>query len=95
VAKLLRDSGLDPKAVRGRQHHGGPNSPDVYTELPYHFEVKRTAVPSLYAAFKQACDDCPNDKAPIVVHRHDKEEWMAFLRFDMLLDLMKSMAGKL
>jgi len=38
--ELLREHGFD--ARRGQQFAGGPDSPDVVTDCPCHFEVKRT-----------------------------------------------------
>lgn len=86
VAKLLRETGTDETAHRGSFSDSGC---DIKATIPYHFEVKRTEVPALYSAFKQACRDADILKVPVVVHRKNEGEWMAFLRFEDLLTLMR------
>lgn len=64
-------------AHRGRQYHGGPESPDVVVDLPgLHFEVKRCEKLSLYRAMDQADDECGPDSIPVVAHRRNNEEWL-------------------
>ena len=89
IAKILRESGLDPNAERGQQRKGGPESPDVKTCLPIHFEVKRTEQPKLYKAYAQAQDESAQVSIPVVVHRKNGEKWMAFLSLEHLIKIIR------
>src|SRR5690625_302275 len=72
-------------AHRGRQFHGGPDSPDVVCpSLPVHFEVKRTEKLRLHDAMAQAVDDA-GEKTPVVAHRRSRGEWLAVLKLSDLL----------
>jgi len=83
AAELRRVFGIE--ARRGVQYHGGPDSPDVVTDLPgIHCEVKRTERLSLYPAMKQAATDAGADKVPVVFHRQNREEWLAVTRLNDL-----------
>ena len=77
-------------ARRGQQYSGSPDSPDVICKsLPFHFEVKRTECLSLYPAMQQAVNDDGEGSVPLVAHRRNKREWLAILRLDDLLELLK------
>ncbi len=55
---------------RGRQYHGGPDSPDLAGDMPgLHVEVKRVERLSLYPAMYQARRDAATDQVPVVMHR--------------------------
>jgi len=73
-ASFLRGMGVE--ARRGVQFQGGPDSPDVVSDLPYHIEVKRTEKLSLYPALEQAADEAPEGVPPIVAHRRNNKEWV-------------------
>jgi hypothetical protein len=79
-------------AHRGRQYHGGPESPDVWSNLPLHCEVKRTESISVYKAMTQAVADCAADKIPVVLHRRNNHAWLAILRLDDLPTLISSLS---
>lgn len=85
VAALLREYGVD--ARRGRQFCGGPTSPDVIADMPFHFEVKRTESLSLYPAMEQAQNDCPAEKIPVVIHRRSKKGWLVVLTVEDFMRL--------
>ena len=85
-AAYLRDRGYF--ARRGVQYQGGPDSPDVVTDLPMHFEVKRVQRLNLQAAMLQAVTESPNDKTPVVAHRRNREQWLVTLRADDFFDLI-------
>ena len=77
-------------ARRGQQFSGSPDSPDVICKsLPFHFEVKRTECLSLYPAMQQAVNDAGESSVPLVAHRRNRREWLAILRLDDLLELLK------
>jgi len=85
AAKALQAIGID--AQRGVQFQGGGESPDVKCSLPNcHIEVKRTEALRLYDAVKQATDDgC--GKVPVVLHRKNREEWVAIVPLSRLPEL--------
>ena len=67
-------------AERGVQYKGSSDSPDVITDLKnIHFEVKRTERLSLYEAFAQADRDAGEDKIPVVMHRRNRQPWLAIM----------------
>ncbi len=53
-----------------------------------HFEAKRTERLSLYDALGQARRDA-GDKLPIVAHRRNASEWVAILRLEDLLAILR------
>ena len=88
LSHFLTDHGHP--ARRGQQFSGGPDSPDVICKsLPFHFEVKRTECLSLYPAMQQAANDAGEGSVPMVIHRRNRREWLAILRLDDLLELLK------
>ncbi len=72
-------------ARRGVQFQGGPDSPDVVTDIPdVHIECKRTERFRLYEALEQAVEDAGVQKIPVVCHRRNKKPWVAVVRLDDL-----------
>lgn len=88
-AAKLREWGFST-ARRGQQHAGGKDSPDVRCEdLPdIHFEVKRVQAGNPYLWLTQAKRDA-NDKIPVVAHRRNRQDWIAVLSMDDLLNLLQ------
>lgn len=87
LAAWLRERGYN--ARRGQQFSGSPESPDVVCpDVPFHFECKRTERLSLYPAMAQAIGDA-GYKIPVVAHRRNHGEWLAVLRLDDLLKILK------
>lgn len=81
--ELTRLFGVE--AHRGRQYHGGPDSPDVKAEIPgISPEVKRAEVLHLYKALAQAEKDAGKEKVPIVFHRKNTKRWVAICYLDDL-----------
>lgn len=85
-AAFLTERGYE--ARRGQQFKGGEDSPDVLTNLPFHFEVKRTERFQPHEALAQAVRDSNGGKVPVVAHRRNRGEWVALLRMSDLLDLL-------
>lgn len=85
VAKLLREHGID--AHRGRQYHGGPDSPDVTGMEGYHIEVKRTEGFRLYDALGQAKEDAGEGETPVVFHRRNGKKWVVVMDAEDFLNL--------
>lgn len=87
-ANFLKDRGF--MARRGVQHKGGPDSPDIEcTDLPVHFEVKRTERLELWKSLNQAIDESPGDKIPVVAHRPSRKDWIIILKADDFVDILK------
>ena len=78
-ARWLRDT-WGAVARRGRQYAGHPDAPDVVSDIPLHFEVKRTEKLRLYQALEQASDD--SDSCPVVAHRQNNKPWVFILYAD-------------
>ncbi len=66
---------LPYSAHRGRQYHGGPDSPDVKTDDGIHWEVKRTEALRLYEALSQAKDEADGVEVPAVAFRRNRSDW--------------------
>ena len=87
LAKYLSEKGYPSR--RGQQFSGGKDSPDVVSSLPFHIECKRVERLKIYDSIKQAIRDSQeSEKMPLVVHRKNREEWLAILKLDDLLTLM-------
>ena len=84
---------------RGRQYHGGPDSPDLAGDLPgLHVEVKRVERLALYPALSQAKRDAAPDQVPVVMHRTNNRPWLiCFEVADLirLLDVVDAQRAKL
>ena len=83
---------LGVTARRGVQFQGGPDSPDVIADIPdIHIECKRTERFRLYEALNQAVADA-GSKIPIVIHRQNRQPWVAVIRLDDLPTLVHKLA---
>ena len=98
VAHFL-DQTVDGETVearRGCQYSGraisGEDSPDVITNLPCHFEVKRTERLRLYDSLEQAVRD-GGDKA-VVAHKANHKPWVAIMPMDQFLDFLADRIGE-
>lgn len=85
-ANELKKAGHE--ARRGQQFSGLGDAPDVVSDLPFHFEVKRTESLSLYVAMAQAIRDAAPGKPPVVVHKRNGKEWLVALRLEDFLRLV-------
>lgn len=88
LAELLRFHGFT--ARRGQQFSGGTDSPDVVcAELhaDFHIECKRVEAGNPYVWMAQAKRD-GGEKVPIVLHRRNKEDWLAILPAALFLELL-------
>lgn len=85
LAEWFRDRGI--RARRTAQRAGGPSSPDVAAELPFHVEAKRAERISVYRAIEQArCD--ARGRPPVVFYRASGRAWVAILPASTLLELL-------
>lgn len=93
-AAVLKAKGLD--ARRGQQFSGGKDSPDVICSslTGVHFEVKRVQAGNPYKWLAQAIEDGV-DKVPVVAHRKNRQDWIAIVPMDVLLDLLILREGTL
>lgn len=81
-------------ARRGQQFRGGPDSPDIITDIPgIHFESKRTERFQLYAALEQAVRDAGTENIPVVCHRCNRHPWVVVLKLDDLPRLVQALAS--
>jgi hypothetical protein len=80
---------LGTRFHRGRQYHGGPESPDLAGDLPgLHLEVKRCERLSLYPAMAQARRDASVDQVPAVMHRANSKGWLLVVAVEDLIRLL-------
>lgn len=63
------------EARRGQQYCGSPDSPDVISSLPFHFEVKRVEKLNIQKAIEQSEAEC-GEEMPVVAHRKDRGQWL-------------------
>ncbi len=77
-------------ARRGCQFEGSPDSPDV--QCPFfvgvHFECKRTQRTAIEGWLAQAVADA-GTKLPVVLHRKNRGPWIAILRAEDALALLR------
>lgn len=79
---------------RGRQYHGGPESPDLAGDLPgLHVEVKRTEKLRLWDAVAQASADAGTGQVPVVMHRANHKPWVLIVAVDDLIRLLDVVEG--
>lgn len=76
-AEWLRAHGY--RARRGRQFSGSPDSPDVVSELPFHWEVKRVQALNITETVKKAVEDA-GGQVPAIAHRRNNTEWLVTMR---------------
>lgn len=88
LASLLKFHGYT--ARRGQQFSGGKDSPDVVCSplKDFHFEVKRTNRGDIYGWMEQATRDANGKKIPVVMHRRDRQDWVAILPAGLFLQLL-------
>lgn len=80
-------------AERGQQFAGGPWSPDVKTDLPFHFEVKCVERLNLESACEQAERDSRGEKPWAVAHKRNRGPWRVTICADTFFHLCRE-AGK-
>jgi Holliday junction resolvase len=87
IAAYLRARGHE--ARRGQQFSGGTDSPDVVSSIAgVHLEVKRVETFNAYKALAQAINDA-GQKMPVVIHKRNRQDWIAVLRLDDLMTLIE------
>lgn len=89
-AELLRSHGIS--ARRGQQYCGSPDSPDVVSELPVHWEIKRVEALNVTQAMAKAIEDA-GGKIAAVAHRKNKCEWLITMRAKDLIPILKRMTS--
>jgi len=85
-AAFLRSHGY--AARRGQQYSGNPDAPDVVTDLPFYFEVKRVERLNIYDAIDQARRDA-GGQLPVVAHRKNHCDWLVTMRADDWMALVR------
>lgn len=88
LAAVLKEHGFE--ARRGQQYSGGDTSQDlIHDILGVHIECKRVEAGNLYTWLEQAIRDAAPGKMPVVMHRRNRQEWVAVLRLEDFLKLVK------
>lgn len=82
------------QAYRGRQFHGGTDSPDIVTQIPgVHVECKRTEALSIYTAMQQSAEDSKHKDGtsdiPVVCHRRNGKDWLFIAKLEDIPKLAK------
>lgn len=87
-ATYLTAAGFD--AVRGQQHAGGNDSPDVRCAAlaDVHFEVKRNERGNPYRWLAQCMRDAGPGKLHVVAHRRNHHGWIAVMPMEDLMRLL-------
>lgn len=85
IAHVLQGRGYD--ARRGQQYCGANGDADVVGLHGIHIEVKRTEALRIYEAMNQAKNDAREGEIPVVMHRRNKERWLAIMELEHFLDL--------
>lgn len=86
----LREAGYTTNTIRGQQHSGNPDNPDVICDdLPWiHWEVKCVEKLNLEKAVEQAQRDC-GDKIPVVAHKKNYKPWMITMPADEFWSILR------
>ena len=88
-AALKLNEVLGTQFHRGRQYHGGPDSPDLAGDIPgLHVEVKRTERLRIWEAVSQARSDASVDQVPVVMHRANRKPWLVIVEAELLIRLL-------
>lgn len=88
LAAVLKEHGFE--ARRGQQYSGGDTSQDLIHDIPgVHIECKRVEAGNLYTWLAQAIRDAAAGKMPVVMHRRNRQEWVAVMRLEDFLKLVK------
>ena len=78
------------RAERGQQFSGSPDSPDVRTDMPFHFEVKLVEKLNLEAACEQAQRDSNGAKPWIVAHKRNHGKWRVTMDSETFFQLCRN-----
>ena len=93
LSKVFKERGYF--ARRGQQF-SGIGQADVVTDgfLDFlHIESKRTENFLPYKGYEQAVADSKEGQVPLVCHRKNHGQWMAFLALEDLLDIIEGIKG--
>lgn len=85
-AKFLQEK-FGISARRGIQFAGGPDSPDIVTDIDgVHFEIKRQNRTDIYKWMAQAAHDARDNDIPCVAFRRDRDDWLVCIKAKNLVD---------
>jgi Holliday junction resolvase len=76
------------RAERGQQRSGSPDSPDVKTDMPIHFEVKAVESLNVWKAVEQARTDS-GGKPWAVAHTKNRQGWLVTLDAGLFFSLCR------
>ena len=86
-AEVMRANGWN--ARRGQQFSGGNESPDVVSNMPIHWEVKRVENLNLQSAVAQARRDSQGGRWA-VAHRRNGQPWLVTIDAELFFDLAQT-----
>jgi len=70
--------------IRGQQHAGGADSPDIKGQTGVHVEVKRVEKLNLENAVGQSIAESAVGEIPIVLHRKNRSQWLVTVPLEWL-----------
>lgn len=88
---VLKDYGWTAKRTGHHQSQQGYDAPDVTcTDLPIHWEVKRSEKCLIRDWMAQAAGDAKHAEIPVVVWKRNHSKWVAILPAEMLLAILQT-----
>lgn len=83
VVRILNEHGF--AARRGQVFN---HEPDIVSDLPFHFEVKRQETLKINDWWKQA-ESAAVNRTPLVIFRRNNEQWKVVISLTAFLELVK------
>lgn len=93
LAAVLRGCGYED-ARRGQQYAGINGDADVVGLPGIHIECKRVEALNIDKAMEQSERDAREDEVPVVMHRKDRQPWLATLKLVDFLKMYEAWKGE-
>lgn len=93
LSHYLTERGFPARRTQQYAGTGGTSDITCQTLEGFHVEAKRTEKLQLREAMEQAVRDSNGEKVPLVCHRSNRTEWLATLRLEDLLSLLRTANG--
>lgn len=91
LVRTPQSGGFAKKSVKADEFRGDIVSADKDIELNIHIECKNAKTWSLPAWLKQAQEDCPKGKKPVVImHKHNSGENYVVLKLEDFFEITQS-----
>lgn len=85
LMERLQKDNVELKLERSQQFAGNSGDADVRGLPGIHIECKRVENLNLRVAYSQAKSDAKSSEIPVVMHRKNRDEWMATLSLEDLM----------